>query len=86
MHKRRAASNLLNIWVFYRTLVCPGGYAFHKKLDGPGVALAILYWFVAVVIVIGFGAVLVMAFGAEGNPELQQKLREFMEQARAATP
>ena len=33
----------LNLWVGYRCFVCPPGYAYHKKLDGPGVVLAILY-------------------------------------------
>ncbi|MFD2255632.1 GYF domain-containing protein [Luteolibacter algae] len=35
---------LLNIWLGYRLLVCPEGYADHKKLDTIGWILAILYW------------------------------------------
>ena len=34
---------ILNFWLGYRCLVCPAGYAYHKKLDGAGVILAILY-------------------------------------------
>src|SRR6476660_8548814 len=33
---------ILNLWVIYRMSVCPAGYAFHKKLDGAGIFLAIL--------------------------------------------
>jgi hypothetical protein len=35
---------LLNLWVAYRCLACPAGYAYHRKLDVPGIALALLYW------------------------------------------
>jgi hypothetical protein len=31
---------VLNLWVSYRCFACPPGYAYHKKLDGTGIALA----------------------------------------------
>ena len=40
----------LNLWVAYRCLACPAGYAYHKKLDGSGIAIAILYWATAVIL------------------------------------
>jgi len=35
---------LLQLWVGYRMVCCPAGYEFHRKLDGVGIFLAILYW------------------------------------------
>ena len=37
---------ILNLWVGYRCFACPPGYAYHKKMDGPGFALALLYFFI----------------------------------------
>jgi len=39
---------VLSLWVAYRSLCCPPGYAYHGKLDGAGVFLAIVYWGVVV--------------------------------------
>lgn len=35
---------LLNLWVGHRSICCPAGYDFHRKLDGAGIFLAIVYW------------------------------------------
>lgn len=43
---------LINLWVWYRSFACPAGYAKHKKMDGPGWLLAIVYW-LAMVSLIG---------------------------------
>lgn len=32
---------ILNLWVAFRCLVCPSGYAHHRKLDRPGMAIAL---------------------------------------------
>jgi hypothetical protein len=48
----------LNLWLGYRCFVCPSGYACHKKLDGPGIALAIPYWLVIL------SGILILAGGA----------------------
>ena len=67
---------LLNFWVGYRCFACPSGYAYHKKLDGVGIALAIFYWLSVVVAVLVIAAVVALMFGAVGSPELQEQLRE----------
>jgi hypothetical protein len=36
----------LNLWLGYRCFACPAGYARHKQLDGPGIAIAIIYWLI----------------------------------------
>lgn len=35
---------LLNLWLGYRCLACPAGYAVRRKLDGAGTLVAFLYW------------------------------------------
>lgn len=35
---------ILNLWVSYRSFVCPTGYAKTKKMDAPGWFLAIVFW------------------------------------------
>lgn len=32
---------VLNLWVIYRCLICPAGYAHHRKLDRTGMAIAL---------------------------------------------
>jgi hypothetical protein len=73
---------LLNLWVGYRCFACPAGYAFHKKLDAGGVALAILYWLALVLTVVATGLAVAILAGALGTPELRQQVREFLDQAR----
>ena len=34
---------IVNFWLGYRLMVCPPGYAYHKRLDAAGIILAILY-------------------------------------------
>jgi len=36
----------LNLWIQYRLLACPSGYALSRKHDGIGIALAVLYWLI----------------------------------------
>ncbi|MBC7980181.1 MAG: DUF4339 domain-containing protein [Armatimonadetes bacterium] len=49
---------LLNFWVGYREFACPPGYARHKKMDGLGWFLAIIYWFPSIMIAALFAYVL----------------------------
>jgi uncharacterized membrane protein YhaH (DUF805 family) len=72
---------ILNLWVGYRMYVCPAGYAYHKKLDGIGVVLAILYWLLVAVGVLAIIAVIALMFGAIGDPEIQQQIRDALRQA-----
>jgi uncharacterized membrane protein YhaH (DUF805 family) len=72
---------LLNLWVGYRMYVCPAGYAYHKKLDGIGVFLAILYWLAILLGVLAIALVIAVMLGAVGDPEIQQQLQEAIRQA-----
>lgn len=73
---------ILNLWVSYRMYVCPAGYAFHKKLDGAGVALAILYWLMILLIVLMVASFIAMMMGAIGSPEIQQQIEEAIRSLR----
>lgn len=35
---------LLNLWLGYRSVCCPAGYEYHRKIDRKGAVLAVLYW------------------------------------------
>jgi hypothetical protein len=69
---------ILNLWVGYRCFVCPAGYAYHKKLDFPGIALAILYW----LIVLSVGVILALHFDAIDSPALEKQLRVLIHAAK----
>lgn len=71
----------LNLWVGYRCFACPGGYAFHKKLDGAGIFLAIVYWLLMAVAVLSIGLVVAMLLGALGTPETRQHLQDILQKA-----
>jgi hypothetical protein len=73
---------LLNFWIGYRLFACPAGYAAHKKLDGAGIALAIIYWLFVLLIIGLLVAIIVLFFGLAGSPEFQEKLREIIENAQ----
>jgi uncharacterized membrane protein YhaH (DUF805 family) len=77
---------ILNIWLGYRTFACPAGYAFHKKLDGAGIFLAILYWLMVALIVLVIAAIAAMMLGAIGSPELREQFQELMRKASAPQP
>ena len=64
---------ILNFWVGYRCFACPAGYAYHKKLDGVGIFLAIVYWLMIAVVLLAVAAVIAVLLGAVGSPELQQQ-------------
>jgi hypothetical protein len=72
---------LLNLWVGFRSFACPAGYAFHKKLDGVGIFLAIVYWLIAIaalaIVAVGIAAF----FSVAGNPELQAKIQELVRES-----
>jgi uncharacterized protein (DUF983 family) len=73
----------LNLWVGYRCFACPSGYAFHKKLDGPGIVLAIVYWLVMLAFVLMLVAAAAMLLGAIKSPELQEQIRSLIRSVRA---
>lgn len=72
---------ILNLWIFYRMYVCPAGYAYHKKLDGPGVVLAILYWLIVIALLM-LVAILATTFGAIQDPERQQQINDAIRSLR----
>jgi uncharacterized membrane protein YhaH (DUF805 family) len=76
----------LNLWVGYRCFACPGGYAFHKKLDGPGIFLAIVYWLLMAVVIVAVAAAVAVMFGAIGTPEMRQQIQDALRAAHAPKP
>ena len=67
-----------NWWVGHRLFACPPGYAMHKKMDGAGIALAILYWLGVALGLAVFALFVLVLIGAAGSPEFQQKLKEVI--------
>ena len=80
---------ILNLWVGYRCFACPGGYAFHKKIDGIGIFLAIVYWLLMAVVICTVVAFIALLTGSIGDHELQQQVQDFVrnwsEMIRAAS-
>lgn len=66
----------LNLWIGYRMFACPAGYAYHKKLDGAGVALAIIYWLMVLLTILIVVSIFALMFGVVGSPEILQQLEE----------
>ena len=77
---------ILGFWVGYRCFACPGGYAYHKKLDGAGIFLAIVYWLLLTIGLAVFGLALAALMGAVGSPELKQKILEAVQQSIISSP
>ncbi len=75
---------ILNLWVGYRCFACPTGYAFHKKMDGVGIFLAILYWLVLLAFLAILVIFIVMVFMEGGGSDFQEMLRGFAEQVEGA--
>lgn len=67
---------ILNIWTGYRCFACPAGYAFHKKLDGIGIFLAIVYWLMIALLVLAIAAFLAVLLGGLGSPEIREQMQE----------
>ncbi len=76
---------LLNIWVGYRCFACPAGYAYHKKLDGAGIFLAIIYWLLVAIGVLVVAAGIALLFGAIGTPEMRQQIQDALSAHPAPT-
>ena len=69
-------------WLGYRCFACPAGYAFHKKIDGVGIALAIVYGVLMLVTIAAIGVVAAVLLGTLDNPELQARMQELLSAAR----
>lgn len=82
---------ILNIWLGYRLFACPAGYAEHKKMDGIGIFLAIIYWLVVLLLIAAIVLIGFFAYKAASDPNFQNPLREsfgpvfdkFQEQLKA---
>ena len=60
---------IVNWWLGYRLVACPEGYADHKKMDGIGWVLAILYWLPFVgIILAGIFTAVVLTNSGEDDP------------------
>ncbi|MCW1886114.1 GYF domain-containing protein [Luteolibacter flavescens] len=68
---------ILNIWLGYRLLACPGGYAVVGKLDFPGKLVAVLYWGT---LVAGIGLGAAAGVGAFGESADAAKWQDIMTQ------
>ena len=51
-----AITPIINLWVGFRCLACPSGYACHKRLDSRGRILATAYWLLVI------GGISIIAF------------------------
>jgi hypothetical protein len=72
----------LNLWLGYRTCACPAGYAWHKKLDGIGVFLSIVYWLLVLIGLLALAAFVAMMAGALGGPEMRDHAFEIIRVVR----
>jgi hypothetical protein len=72
---------VLNLWLGYRCFACPAGYAHHKKMDAPGIVLAILYWLMILLGILILAAAVAVFFGMIDQPELKEQLREAIHNA-----
>jgi uncharacterized membrane protein YhaH (DUF805 family) len=70
----------LNLWVGYRCFACPAGFAIHKKMDGVGNFLAILYWLLMAVGLVAIGGMAAVIFGHMGPPELREQIVETIKE------
>ena len=62
---------ILNLWLYYRLIACPPGYAEHKKIGSVGIALALTYWLSLIGFVAAGPIIAVMALTmALDNPEM----------------
>ena len=77
---------LLNLWVGYRCFACPGGYAYHKKLDGAGIFLAIVYWLLWLIALVAIIVIIAALYGSLGTPEMRQQILETIRAATAPKP
>lgn len=77
---------LLNLWLGYRCFACPPGYAYHKKLDGAGIALAIFYWIFFLLTHLTIAAIIFIMLGEVNNPALQDLLEKVPAELREKMP
>lgn len=77
---------ILNLWLGFRCVACPSGYAFHRKLGSIGILLAVIYWLLITACSLAIFAGFALWFGIVGSLELQDLIREQIRTATAAIP
>ena len=76
----------LNLWVGYRCFACPGGYAYHKKLDSAGVFLTIVYWLMLLLALATIIGIITALNGSWGTSEMRQQIQEIIRAATSRKP
>lgn len=75
---------IVNLWVGYRCVACPAGYAHHGKMDKAGIILAIVYWLSLIALVLGtVWLVLYLMDRFANDPEFREEVRKFLIELRA---
>lgn len=69
---------VLNLWIGYRCLACPSGYAQQRKIDTTGIVLAVIYWLVMLAVVSVIGIALAPLFGSLDMTGLPARLRAWL--------
>jgi uncharacterized membrane protein YhaH (DUF805 family) len=78
---------VLNLWLGFRCLACPGGYATRKRLDGVGKLIAVLYWAAILACVMLMAGAMIGAFGElRDSGIISDFTRQFEELRKSAVP
>lgn len=72
---------VLNLWLGYRCFACPAGYAYHKKMDGVGIVLAILYWLLILLVLLALLVFVAMSLKIIDDPNLRDQIRDALDAA-----
>ena len=77
----------LNLWILYRCLACPSGYAVVKKLDAIGMLLAFLYWGGLIALVVALATGVAGSLGEmKSSGMLEELMKQFNELRASALP
>ena len=69
---------ILNLWLGYRCFACPPGYSDHQKMDGLGIALAILYWLIVLAAIATLVLIGAVFFGDLEIPAVQEQIQRLL--------